>query len=94
MMKKYSAYFTLDKVISISKFNLKVMKIDSYYHRLCNCLSSEKNPNFIELQDKRGNIKANKLAGTDKITFKIPFEEDNPGTYRILLSFRKTLPPG
>jgi len=53
---------------------------------------AKSNPKFIELQDKRGTLKANKLSAVDKITFKIPFEEDKAGIYRILLSFRKTLP--
>jgi len=88
------AYFNLGKGhFQYLKFNLK-----GYEDRFGTTIDyavayqAKKNPNFIELQDKRGTVKANKFAGTDKITFKIPFEEDNPGTYRILLSFRKTLP--
>jgi hypothetical protein len=88
------AYFNLGKGhFQYLKFNLK-----GYEDRFGTTIDyavayqAKKNPNFIELQDKRGTVKANKFAGTDKITFKIPFEEDKSGTYRILLSFRKTLP--
>ena len=74
------AYFTLDKGhFQYLKFNLKGYE-DRFGTTIDYAIAyqAKKNPNFVELQDKRGNIKANKLAGTDKITFKIPFEEDNP----------------
>ena len=88
------AYFKLGSGhFQYLKFNLKGYE-DKFGTTIDYALAyqAKKDTNFIELQDKRGTVKANKLAGTDKITFKIPFEEDNPGTYRILLSFRKTLP--
>ena len=47
---------------------------------------------FSELPKLGGSVKAEDISGTDKITFKIPFNNNTPGEYLIRLTFRKTLP--
>jgi len=47
---------------------------------------------FTELKSLKGNIRTEALLDNSRITFKIPFNHNNPGQYIVRLTFRKTLP--
>ncbi len=47
---------------------------------------------YKEMKDQGGSLRVEVFADRDRVTFKIPFNNNRPGSYLARLTFRKTLP--